>query len=344
MKPLITQPYRLPAVAGIGVLAITAGLWAVTTGPTAITLAEALRATLSGWFKAGPAAETGLAQTIVFDIRLPRVVLGLGVGASLALAGAIFQALFRNPLADPGLIGVSSGAALGAVLAILLGLGAGMAGIIPVALAGGLATAIIVYRLAQVDGQINLATLLLTGIAINALAGAGIGFAVFLADDDQLRAITFWSLGSLAGAHWQLAAQVGLCLLPLVLLIPKFARTLNALLLGEAEAFHLGIDTRRAKGWLLTGGALVTAAAVATCGVIGFVGLVTPHLVRLLLGPDHRWLLPACALLGGALLVGADLLARTVAAPAELPIGIVTAALGAPFFLGLLLQTRRHLA
>jgi iron complex transport system permease protein len=287
---------------------------------------------------------------VLTSIRLPRVLLALGVGGGLAVSGALMQGLFRNPLADPSLIGVSSGAALAAVVTIVLGstvfgawseaLGAFL--LPAAAFAGGVVATFVVYRLATREGQTSVTTMLLAGIAINALAGAGTGLMIFIADDDQLRDLTFWTLGSVGGATWTRLAVVGPCLIGGMLAAPLLARSLNALLLGESEARHLGIRTERVKQLVITLAALVVGAAVAVSGVIGFIGLVVPHLLRLAVGPDHRVLVPGSALLGGALLLGADLLARTIVAPAELPIGIVTALVGAPFFLWLLLRDRKR--
>jgi len=289
-------------------------------------------------------------ELVLTGIRLPRVLLAIGVGGGLAVSGAVMQGLFRNPLADPSLIGVSSGAALAAVVAIVLGstvLGAWTdtlgAFLLPAAaFAGGVIATLVVYRLATREGRTSVATMLLAGIAINALAGAGTGLMIFIADDDQLRDLTFWTLGSLGGATWERLAVVGPCLLGGMLVAPLLARPLNALLLGEGEALHLGINTERVKKLVIVLAALVVGAAVAVSGIIGFIGLVVPHLLRLAVGPDHRVLVPGSALLGGALLLGADLLARIIVAPAELPIGIVTALLGAPFFLWLLLRDRKR--
>lgn len=283
-------------------------------------------------------------QSVVLAIRLPRALLGLAVGGGLAIAGAAMQGLFRNPLADPGLIGVSTGAALGAVAVIVLG-GALVGGLDPAlrpfflplaAFVGGLLVTLAVQRIATRDGVIDIATMLLAGIAINALAGALLGIFTFISNDQQLRELTFWMMGSLAAITWtSLLPAIGLILLP-ALLLPRLARALNAILLGEAEAHYLGFDVDRTKRTIIILTALITGAGVAVSGVIGFVGLVTPHLVRLAIGPDHRYLLSASALLGGCLLLLADMAARTVVLPAELPIGIVTACFGGPFFLWLL--------
>ncbi|MBE2187254.1 MAG: iron ABC transporter permease [Rhodothermales bacterium] len=281
---------------------------------------------------------------ILLHLRLPRVVLGVLVGAALAVCGALLQGLFRNPLADPGLIGVSSGSALAAAAWIVFGASAAplWAGVgLPLAaFAGGLGATIVVYRIGRHAGRTLVATMLLAGVAVAALCGALLGLLFFLADDAALRAITFWSLGSLGGATWPSVLWSAPLLLAPVLASPRLARGLNALLLGEAAAFHLGVRVERLKRWTIGLSALGVGAAVAASGMIGFVGLVVPHLVRLALGPDHRTLLPASALLGALLLVVADLVARTIVAPAELPIGIVTALAGGPFFLWLLLRER----
>lgn len=287
-------------------------------------------------------------RLILWDIRLPRLVLGALVGAGLAVSGAILQGLFRNPLADPALIGVSAGASLGAVLAILFGaaLPAALAGIagpslVPVAaFLGGWATTWGLYRLASRGGRTEVATLLLAGIAVGALAGAMTGALIYLADDAQLRDITFWSLGSLAGANWPQLSVAGPILLAALAAAPLLGRGLNALALGEAAAMHLGLPVERLKSGAILIAAASAGAAVAVSGGIGFVGIVAPHLLRLAIGPDHRLLLPAAALLGATLLTLADIVARLAAAPAELPIGIVTALIGAPVFLWLLLSRR----
>jgi iron complex transport system permease protein len=281
---------------------------------------------------------------ILWSIRLPRIVLAMSVGALLATGGAIMQGLFRNPLADPGLVGVSAGAALAAAATIVVG--DRIAGSVPfpalpvAAFVGGLATTAVLYRLSTREGRTSIATLLLAGLALGALAGAGTGLLVFLADDRQLRDITFWTLGSLAGATWPKVWAIAPFVIALLLSMAFMARGLDLLVLGEAEAFHMGIAVERLKQIAIVLVALATGAAVSGSGVIGFVGIVVPHLMRLLIGPGHRFLLPATACFGALVLLVADTLARTLAAPAELPVGIVTAILGAPFFLFLLLRQR----
>lgn len=288
------------------------------------------------------------AQAVVWSIRFPRVLLGICVGAGLAMSGVALQGLFRNPLADPGLIGVSSGAAFGAAAVIVLGatVAPGLAVMLggftlPVAaFAGGLAVSLLIYRLASRGGTTAMATLLLAGIAINALTGAAIGGFSYLATDQQLRTLTFWNLGSLGNADWPLIKILMPTLTLAAIGLARCTHGLNALLLGESEAGHLGIDTQMLKRAVIFWSALAVAVSVAFTGMIGFIGLITPHIVRLLCGADHRHVMPGAALLGGSLILGADLLARTVAVPAEIPIGILTALLGAPFFLFLLLRQR----
>lgn len=287
---------------------------------------------------------------VLLTIRLPRVLLGVLVGAGLAVSGAAIQGLFRNSLAAPGLIGISSGATLAAVTVIVLGATVleGLSQVLGrftlplAAFLGGVVTTWLIYKLSNQSGTTQVATMLLAGVAINALSGAVTGILTFMATDEQLRSITFWSLGSLGGASWQsLSAAAPLILIPL-LAIPFLAQPLNALLLGEAEAGHLGIHVERVKRWLVLWVALAVGASVAVSGAIGFIGLVVPHLLRLTVGPDHRLVLPGSALLGAALLLASDLLARTIVVPAELPIGIVTSLMGGPFFLWLLLRNRGH--
>ena len=334
-------------LAALSLLLLLAFWLALALGPVSLPLLDTVQALwrLSGLSTAGH--DIAQAELIVGQIRLPRALLGLCVGAVLALSGVAMQGLFRNPLADPGLIGVSSGAALGAAVAIVGGAAFGglPAWLAPYllslcAFAGGLGVTALVYRLGRRDGQTSVATMLLAGIALTALAGAAIGLFTYLADDATLRTLTFWNLGSLNGASYARLWPLLLVTAAVALWLPRRARALNALLLGESEARHLGFAVERLKRELVFCAALGVGAAVAAAGMIGFIGLVVPHLMRLLVGPDHRLLLPASALAGASLLLLADLLARLLLAPAELPIGIVTALIGAPFFIYLLLRGR----
>ena len=282
-------------------------------------------------------------EAIFWTIRLPRVALGVLAGAALAVSGALLQGVFRNPLADPGLIGVSSGAALGAVAVIVLGISS--LGLMTLPLAAfftGTATTFFVYRLAQRHGRTDVATLLLVGLALNAMAGAATGLLTYLADDAQLRSIVFWTMGGLGGALWETVIVAAPWIGVSLALAPRLGRALNLFALGEMEARHLGIEVEQVKRAAILLAALATGTAVALVGPIGFIGLIVPHIVRLIAGPDHRLLLPACALGGASLLVLADLLARTMAAPAEVPVGLITACAGGPFFLALILRARRQ--
>lgn len=280
-------------------------------------------------------------RVVVLALRLPRVLLGVVTGAGLAVCGAALQAMFRNPLADPALVGVSSGAAVGAIgVMVFAGLGAAAFSVPLGAFVGGLLVTFLIYRVARFQGNTLVGTMLLAGIAVNAVAGAVIGILAYVAGAQTLRQLTFWLFGSLGKAGWtQVLVVLPLILIPAALIFRR-ANDLNILLLGEAEAGHLGVAVEPLKRQLILWVALAVGGAVAVSGIIGFVGLVVPHLVRLTLGPNHRRLLPASALLGATLLVGADTLSRTVAAPAELPIGILTALAGGPFFLWLLFRHR----
>lgn len=355
---MILRDHPARTVVAAALLALLAAALAVTSGAADVPLA-ALPGALAGavaraWSDGGDAP--GLAETVFVGLRMPRVLLALASGAGLAIAGTLMQTFFRNPLADPTLIGVSAGAAVGAVAVIVLGTGVGAAGaagaalplsvplaaLLPIAAFGGaLATATLVIRLARIGSRLDAATMLLAGIAINALAGAAIGFLTQVADDRQLRGMTFWTLGSLAGAGWPAVAAVAVALAIVLAGLRGTSLRLNALLLGEAEALHLGVPVEALKRRLLVLTALVAGAVVSACGTIGFVGLIAPHLARLCVGPDHRWLLPLAAALGGALLVAADWAARTLLAPSELPIGVLTALIGAPLFLALLRSAQR---
>ncbi len=293
-------------------------------------------------------AEDELVQSsaIVYSIRTPRVILAILVGATLAISGAALQGLFRNPLADPTLIGVSSGSALAAAFVIIFG--AQIFAFLPTLVAesllpvsaflGGLLATFLVYIISTRSGKTNVATMLLAGIAINALAAAGIGFLIFSADDVQIRDLTFWTLGSLGGSVWPTVYKSAPFLLVTIVGLPFFSKQMNVMLLGENEAKYLGVNTQFVKKVIILLSTLGIGAAVAVSGIIGFIGLVVPHLLRLMIGPDHRFLMAGSVLLGALLLLASDLFARMVVIPAELPIGIVTSAIGAPFFLWLLVR------
>lgn len=285
--------------------------------------------------------------TILLDVRMPRVVTGAFVGAGLALSGAALQALFRNPLADPGVIGVASGASLGAVAAMHLGLAALEAWAVPsFAIAGAAATAFSVYGIAARGGRLPIGTLLLAGVALGSLAGALTSLLLSLSLDEyeQGRQTFRWLMGGLEAKTWGEALLVAVTTLAGSAVVVASSRELDALLLGETEAASLGVDVPAIRRRLVFATSIVIGGAVAVSGVIAFVGLVVPHLLRLLVGPAHSMLLPACLVFGAAFVVGCDLLCRTLVAPEELRLGIVTASLGAPFFLFLLLSRRREVS
>ncbi|WP_347116017.1 iron ABC transporter permease [Leclercia sp. S52] len=280
-------------------------------------------------------------RQIWLTIRLPRVLLALVIGGSLALAGCVMQGLFRNPLADPGLLGISSGAAcavalwvvLPVTLPALLMLYAPMLA----AFLGALAATIVIFLLSQ-QRESSLSRLLLVGIAINALCGAAVGVLSWVSNDAQLRQLSLWGMGSLGQAQWSTLLAVTSLMIPTVLVIWRQASALNLLQLGEEEAHYLGIDVRIVQRVLLLCSALLVAAAVAVSGVIGFIGLVVPHLMRMWLGSDHRAVIPGSVLAGAFLLLIADTAARTLVAPAEMPVGLLTSILGAPWFLWLIFR------
>ena len=331
-------------LAGLALLLAVAILGAVTTGAYSIRTADVVRILLG-------AGEVDAQQAaVLLDIRLPRVLLALLAGAGLAVCGAALQGLFRNPLADPTLVGVSSGAALGAAAMIVMGTvwfpvltrsAYGAFTVPAAAFLGALVAVSAVYRLATRGGRSDIAMMLLAGIAVSAIAEALIGYFTFLSNDEQLRNLTFWRLGSMGAAKWTVVALIAPVVVAALILFTRMAPALNVLLLGEAEAIHLGVDLQRLKRVVVLLTALTVGVLVSATGIIVFVGILVPHLVRLLAGPDHRILLAASALLGATLMIVADVVSRTMVAPAEMPIGVFTALMGAPFFLWLL--RRRNL-
>ena len=340
----LMSPHRL--LLALAVTLVPLLLLAMMMGPVMIKPA-ALLAAAGELFSGIPSTQEGL---ILFAIRLPRVLLAALVGVCLAVCGTAMQGLFRNPLADPSLIGVSSGASAGASLMIVLGGGAllqggqfaGLSLVAVGAFVGGFLAVLLVYRLATSTTGTSVATMLLAGIAISALAGALNSLFSFVADDEMLRRISLWQMGSLDAANWPRVWIAALAVVIVMTIMPRQAAALNAFLLGESEARHLGINVDVVKRKLIVMTALAIGIAVAVAGTISFVGLIVPHMVRLVIGPDHRYLVPASAMLGAILLVLADAVARVVVAPSELPTGILTALLGTPFFFSLLVQKRKY--
>jgi len=333
---------RLTVISGLLGLLAVALLLAVGIGAVRIPPLEAIGIILRhlGIHLGAPAPLQD--DAILWSIRLPRVLLGVLVGGGLAVSGAALQGLFRNPLADPTVIGVASGASVGAVAAIVLGIAGAFYGSLQLcAFACGVATTLVVYALSRYEGRTETVTLILTGIAVTAITAAAIGFMIARANDQQIRDVVFWSLGSLGGATWPLIAVTTPFVAVGALAALWHARDLDLFTLGEREARHLGVNTERTRLVLIVALALAVGASVAAAGVVAFVGLVVPHLIRLLTGPSHRTLIPASFLAGAALLVLADLGARTLVVPSELPLGVVTSLIGGPFFLWLIWRTRK---
>lgn len=340
------RPKAFGVFVGLLLLLLVVSLLAATIGAAGIPFSRLWPALGLG----GTADQANLARDhlVLWSIRIPRIAVAAMIGGLLAVSGTIMQGLFRNPLADPALVGVASGGALAAAFTIVIldsAVGPSAAAnafeLLPLAaFVGSLVTTLLLYRIASRGGRTSVAIFLLSGLAIAALANAGIGLLIFLADDRQLRDITFWMLGSLGGATWGKAALLLPFFAAAAAAMPFIGRGLDVLVLGESEAFHTGVNVERLKIICIVLVSAMTGAAVAICGVIGFVGIVVPHLLRLAIGPGHRMLLPASAVFGAALMVFADTFARVLAAPAEIPVGILTATIGAPFFLYVLLRQR----
>ena len=289
-------------------------------------------------------------KTVVLDIRLPRILMGIIVGIALGISGAILQGLFRNPLIDPGFIGVSSGAAIGAMFVIMFSQLIAIENnfyvqfLLPVfAMSGGLSTTILVYKMSQMSGKTNIMAMLLSGIAVNAFSGSIIGFLVYRASDMELRSFTFWTLGSLDNSNWLIVSIAFVAILVPTIVSFKLRKKLDIFMLGDAEAGYLGLNIEKLKKRIIFISALMVGVTVAFCGMIGFIGLVTPHLVRLIMGPSHKTLIIGSAILGAIILILADFISRIIIAPAQLPIGIITSALGAPFFLWLIVSQKQKI-
>jgi iron complex transport system permease protein len=340
---------RLLVGVALAVLLVGGILASALLGQLPITPAEVVGSLLraagipNGW-----APSDSIVESTLWIVRFPRIVMAIVVGASLAAAGAVMQAIFGNPLAEPGVVGVSSGAALGAATAIVLG--AGTLGttvfaeysVAIFAFLGGLLATLLVYFVSRANGRTEVVTLLLTGIAVNAFAGAGLAFVLFASDAASREQIIFWQLGSLNGSLWSEVVVVAVVGIAGVLVAILLGRRYDLLALGERNARHLGLDVERLRLLSIVVVALLTGVAVAFVGIIAFVGLVVPHVVRMLLGPQHRALIVASAFGGAVLMLAADLLARTIVPGAELPIGMLTSLVGGPFFFFLLWRQRRR--
>lgn len=330
-------------VAGLLVALVVLAVVAAASGQLAIPPAEVASGFLRGLgLDVGPVESHPRADATLWSVRFPRVAMAIVVGAALSVAGALMQGAFGNPLAEPSVVGVSAGAAVGAASAIVFGLTAfGAWTSVLCAFVAGIITTAAVYLFSRSNGRTEVVTLVLTGIAVNAVAGAALAFLMFLGDTQAREEIVFWQLGSLNGSRWDHVFVVAPLALLGVLLAARLARPLDLLSLGERPARHLGVNVERLRIFSIVLVGLLTAAAVSFCGIVSFVGLVVPHLIRMVAGPGHRLLLPASALGGAVCLLAADMVARTAVNYAELPLGMVTAAVGGPFFFWLLHRTRR---
>lgn len=347
----ITKPFcRLTGtsviIVGLGLLLLVVVVFAVGVGAYYIPPGKVIHIFLSKLNIITAGNFASLDEAVIINIRLPRVVSALIIGSGLSVAGVALQALFRNPLADPALIGISGGSAFGAFLLLIFGSTVtwlrNFWAMPLAAFAGGLAATLLVYHLSLQNGRSRSATMLLAGIAVNALCNSGIGFLSFTATDSQLRSMAFWTLGSLGAASWQTVFPLLTAIVPPSIALGLLSVRFNALLLGESEAGHLGINVQVLKEVTVVLVSISVGASVAMCGIIGFIGLVVPHVVRLFFGADHKTLFPLSALAGAILLTGADLTARTVVQPAELPIGIITSIIGTPFFIWLLMRDKKR--
>lgn len=337
MRQAVTWRLGLVLALLVAVVVANAAIGAVAIAPGHVV--QSLLHRLGAFDMAEIAAGQAL---VLWSIRLPRLVVGMLVGAGLAVAGALMQAVFRNPLAEPGLTGISAGAAVAAAAVIVLGHAvAGGFSLPAVAFAGALVAFCAVFGIARSAGPAQALTLILAGVAVNAIAWSLLGYLTFISDDTQLRNLTFWTMGSLGGATWPMVPPLLILVGGGILVACRLGGLLNLYQLGEAEAGHLGVDAGRLRLGAMALAALIVGACIAVSGQINFLGLVVPHLVRLWQGPDHRRLLPMAALVGALLILSADLVARTIIAPAELPIGLVTAFIGAPFFVYLLVRQTR---
>jgi len=337
---------RRAVVLSVSLAVLLAGgiIASAIVGQLAISPAEVVGSVLRAVGIQNPwAPDDPIIESTLWVVRFPRIAMGLAVGAALAVAGAVMQAIFGNPLAEPGVVGVSSGGAFGASVAIVLGftsLGNGTVAVF--AFAGGLLATLLVYAVSRANGRTEVVTLLLTGIAVNAFAGAGLAFLLFVADSGGREQIVFWQLGSLNGSRWAEVAIVGVVATIGTAVAIVLGRRYDLLALGERNARHLGVNVEALRIGSIVLVALLTGVAVAFCGIIAFVGLVVPHVIRMAIGPAHRSLIIASAFGGAALMVLADLLARSVVVGADLPIGLLTSLIGGPFFFFLLFRQRRR--
>jgi len=333
----------------LGIILFLLIILSTRVGAVNITYSQILDFVLDALGKKPDREINSVIEGLFFQIRLPRTFMCFIVGAALSVSGALMQSLFRNPIVEPGLVGTSAGSALGASFMFVFGKTTLFAGIaflgdlmLPVsAFAGGLIATLIVYRFSSYLGKVNVATMILAGIAVNAMAAGGTGFLSYISRDPQARSITFWNLGTFSGADWKSVIIVAISTVFCFSLTLRYAKQLNALQLGEIEAGYLGFNIERMKIQLILINTLMVSIATSLVGVISFVGLTVPHLLRILKGSDNRYLIIGSGLLGAVVMIIADMLARVIIAPAEMPIGIITAFVGAPVFLFLLYKNRK---
>tara|TARA_B000000475_G_scaffold46738_1_gene35631 strand:- start:1107 stop:2165 length:1059 start_codon:yes stop_codon:yes gene_type:complete len=335
------------------ILVIIFSIISLTSGPIKISIKEIFYILFNQFGFLGNTENdffSNIQESVLINIRFPRVILAILVGAGLGTSGAILQGLFRNPLVDPGFIGVSSGAAVGAIISIMFGKLLSnflphilQAFLLPIlAIIGSFLTIMIVYSLSKVNGKTNVMAMLLSGVAINAIAGSIIGFFVSISSDLELRSFTFWTMGGLDNSDWFIVILVSFFTILPFLFIYKFKTEIDIFMLGDSEAANLGVNVEYLKRKIILISSIMVGISVAFCGMIGFVGLVTPHLIRLFISPNHKYLIPGSALLGSLILVLSDFISKTIISPAQLPIGIVTSAIGAPFFVWLILSQKRR--
>lgn len=343
---LHTYHHRIILLILTSILLYAFAALSISIGPFDLSFLDSLRVLLLN--DQTHAAHVNL---IIHEVRLPRTLLAIAIGGILALCGTVMQGLFRNPLADPGIIGVSAGASFGAAIAIVLlngiieSTGLLNFGVVPFfAFIGGTLATLLIYAIGTNRNGTSITTMLLAGVALSAIAGAGIGLLNYIADDEALRDLSLWSMGSLAGATWESITLALICLITLFGVFWHLALPLNALLLGESEARHLGVRVQYLKRMLILFTAIGVGICVSLSGIIGFIGLIVPHIGRIFVGPDHRILLPISTLIGSCLLLLSDMISRTLVSPMEMPVGIITATIGAPFFLFLLYQQRGRFA
>lgn len=348
LLPFRISPTKQQRLGGMAALLFLAFFISLTIGAVDISLKDVSNIFLNQ-FEISDTEVSATKSLVLTEFRLPRLLFTVLIGAALGVSGAALQGLFRNPLVEPGIIGVSSGAALGAIF-IILGLESLIGEINPefkqwilppFAFVGGALATSITLKLGNHKGHVRTTILILAGVAITSLASAVIGLGIFFSDEEQLRTFTFWTLGDLSGATWTKLYVIVLPILGTIAGLCYHAKSLNALALGESEAYHSGVNVEKVKRSVVLLSAVAVATAVAFAGIIGFLGLVIPHIIRMTISSDHRIVIPGSAIGGALLLVLADIVARTVVAPAELPIGIITASVGTPFFIYLLTVAKR---